>query len=56
MGEYDRGNVGVFDPCVYEANTSVVYDNDGVGASRGDVENNIIGVIVYRNPTVSMFR
>lgn len=56
MGKYDGGNIGVFDPCVYEANTGVVNDNDGVRASRGDVENNIIRVIVYGISTISMFR
>lgn len=56
MGKYDGGDVGVFDPCVYEANTGVVNDNDGVRASRGNVENDIIRVIVYGISTISMFR
>lgn len=56
MGEHDGGDVRVIDPCVDEANTGVVDDNDGVGASRGDVENNIVRVIVCGISTVSMFR
>lgn len=56
MGEYYGGDVGVFDPSVYKANTGVVYDNDGVRASRGNVENNIIRVIVYTISTISMRR
>lgn len=56
MGEYDGRDIGVFDPCVYEANTGVVYDDDGVRASRGDVEDNIIRVIVYGISTISMSR
>ncbi len=46
MGEDDGCDVGVLDPLVYETDAGVVDRYDGVVATRGDVLDQGVGVVV----------